>query len=420
MKLFQQLGNEIERLWLEQNYKEEIFPALAADALRRNGLPSKLSAWDVLEWTVKEKDLPRQRDVQGRFGDPPITIFSAPRFHIDVYFWFNGTTATHQHGFCGAFQVLLGSSIHSWYEFELREAVNAFCEIGDINLKVCEILELGDVQEIRSGRRYIHSLFHLDQPSATIVVRTDRSPLELPQFSYHKPSLAIDPFFEQDETTKKLQAMSALVHAKREEADSLISDWLAQSDFQTSFHILSQLRSLLRSDQMGQMFRPELAMARFEQFLNLVVNRHANKGEVLKPVFARMDMLDEIVQRRGYVTDPEHRFFMALLLNVDGRERIFDLIRHRFPDTDPREKVLDWVFDLSQIRVLGHETSNALGIPGFAEPDIFALEHLLKGKTNSEIEQQFAVEYAGTDVEVVVEAVNRLRRAVIFRPLLSS
>ena len=222
MELFQQLGAEIERLWLAQNYNEELLPAIAKDALKRADLPSKLSAWDVVEWSLKQAELPRQRDVHAGFGDPPITIYSGPRFHIDVYFWFDGTTAIHQHGFCGAFQVLMGSSIHSWYEWRRREVVNTFAEIGEMSLKVCEILEAGDVQEIWAGKPYIHSLFHLDQPSATIVVRTDRSPLHLPQFSYFKPSLAIDPFFEQETSIKKGQIASALIRAGRADADSQI------------------------------------------------------------------------------------------------------------------------------------------------------------------------------------------------------
>ena len=62
MQLFQQLGAEIEKLWLAQNYNEELLPAIAKDALKRADLPSKLSAWDVVEWSLKQKELPRQRD----------------------------------------------------------------------------------------------------------------------------------------------------------------------------------------------------------------------------------------------------------------------------------------------------------------------------------------------------------------------
>jgi len=401
MELFNQLGAEIEALWLEKNYNEDHLPAIAADALRRADLPSKLTAWDAVEWALGQGELPRQRDLAGNFGDPPITIFSGPRFHIDIYFWFHGTTAIHQHGFCGAFQVLLGSSIHSWYEWICREQINTFCEIGELNLKVCEILERGAVQEIWAGKSYIHSLFHLDQPSATIVVRTDRSPLHLPQFSYHKPSLAIDPFFEQETITKKQQIIAALIRAKRPDADEMIDVMLAESDLQTSFNILSNLRNLLRSDQFGEMFKLDAPRSRFEHFLSIVAKRHGTPGQELTAVFAHFDMLDEIVGRRNYVTDSEHRFFMALLLNVDGRERILQLISQRFPDGDPVEKILDWVFDLAQTRVLGLETSNALGIPEFGDAEMSALEHVLRGT-----------------VQADDEATTKIRNAVIFRPLL--
>ncbi len=414
MELFDQLGAEIESLWLEKNYNEELLPAVAKDTLKRADLPSKLSAWDVVEWSLKQTDLPRQRDPRGNFGDPPITVFSGPRFHIDIYFWFEGTTGIHQHGFCGAFQVLLGSSIHSWYEWDRHEVVNTFAETGEMRLKTCEILEVGDVQEIWAGNQYIHALFHLDQPSATIVVRTDRSPLHLPQFEYHKPSLALDPFFEQETATKKLQIVSALIRAKRPDADSQIIDLLNRSDLQTSVSILSQLRGLLRSNHMSQLFKLEGPEARFEAFLDVVRERHGALGDTLAAVFDHRDRLDDILNRRDFVTNPEHRFFMALLLNVDERTRILGLVKHRFPDMDPVEKVLDWVFDLAETRVVGVETPNALGIPDFGDPEMFVLENMLHGKTDEEIRQAFSAENPGAEIG---EAIAKIRDAVIFRPL---
>ena len=65
-----------------------------------------------------------------------------------------------------------------------------------------------------------------------------------------------------------------------------------------------------------------------------------------------MDRLEEILRLRSFVTNAEHRFFLALLLNVEGRENIFPLIKQRYPDADPVEKVLDWVFELSETRVM--------------------------------------------------------------------
>lgn len=416
MELFNKLGSEIETLWLEKNYNESELPTIAVGALKRADLPSKLTAWDVVEWALKQRELPPQRDLHGNFADPPITIFSGPRFHIDLYFWFEGTTAIHQHGFCGAFQVLLGSSIHSWYEFETHEVVNTFAEIGEMTLKVCELLEVGAVQEIAAGKQYIHSLFHLEMPSATIVVRTDRSPLHLPQFSYEKPNLAIDPFFEQPTTTKKLQILSAAFRAKHPGADRMATELLESADLQTSFVILSRLRHLVGANHLEQLFKIEGSVSRFQQFLDMVERRHGENGAIFKPIFDRMAAIDEIVNRRSFVTDPEHRFFMALLMNVDDRSRIFDLIKQRFPGAEPVEKILDWVFDLADTRVVGVETSNALGIPNFGDAEMFVLENMLYGKADGEILSAFSAENGGADAS---EAIAKIRKAAIFRPLVS-
>ncbi len=162
-----------------------------------------------------------------------------------------------------------GSSIHSWYEFERREAVNAFTEIGDIKLKLCELLQVGDVQEIWAGRQYIHGLFHLDMPSATIVVRTHKSPMFLPQYSYHKPFLAIDPFFEEPNTMKKLQSITALIRTEHPDTDKFIVDLLEKSDFQSTYVILSTLRGYLQKGQIGHYFNPGAAQNQFDALLEI-------------------------------------------------------------------------------------------------------------------------------------------------------
>lgn len=420
MELFNKLGAEIEILWREKNYDEAVFPELAANALKSANLPAQVSAWDVIEWTMTETVLPEQKDLSGNFGDPPITIYNSPRFHVDVYFWLEGTTAIHQHAFCGAFQVLLGSSIHSWYEFDRNEAINTFTELGNINLKLCELLSVGDVQPINAGKQYIHGLFHLEQPSATIVVRTHKSPMFLPQFSYYKPHLAIDPFFEEANTTKKMQCMTALIRSKHPRTDEFITDWLKVSDFQTTFQILSTLRSYLRSNQIDQLFNLSAPQNRFESFMEIVRERHGERANVFPQVFAHLEKQDEIVRRRGYVTESEHRFFLALLLNVEGRERIFSLVKERFPDKEPLDKVLDWTFDLAQTRVLGENIPNALGIADFDDTDLFILENLLQDKATDEIQTLLETEYGSEKLENFPERLEKLQKAVIFQPLLKN
>ncbi len=415
MQLFDKLGDEIELQWRDANYDELKLPAIAKAKLTEHDLPSKLTPWEILEWAMAMPELPPQADPNSNFGDPPITVYSGTRFHIDVYFWFTGTTAIHQHAFSGAFQVLTGSSIHSWYEFFADDYVNVFMEYGRMELKLCEILDVGAVQEINAGRGYIHSLFHLDDPSVTIVVRTRKSPMFLPQYSYHKPHLALDPFYAQDSMTKKVQSMAAMLKAKRPNADEKIGEMLANSDIQQTFHLLQNLRSMLRSDKVKQMFNVENFDQRFDALFAISKARHGARAERLLDVFEYQDKVVSIVNRRDYVTDPALRFFLAVLLNVDGRENIYKLIKQRYPDADPQDKVLDWTFDLANTRVMGVDPPNALGIEGFGDIDIVIFEDMLNGKDPAAIGESLGSQ--GATIADLDHRITRILQSQLLRPL---
>jgi hypothetical protein len=413
MELFTKLGDDVERAWRDANYDELQLPGIAKHKLIEHDLPSKLTPWDVLEWAMMRPELPPQADPGANFGDPPITVYSGARFYIDVYFWFMGTTATHQHAFSGAFQVFAGSSIHSWYEFAEDDHVNVYMKYGRLDLKVCELLEVGDVQEIIAGKEYIHSLFHLDDPSVTIVIRSNKSPMFLPQYSYHKPHVAVDPFFVQHSMTRKIQSTAALLKAKRLDADDKIIEMLGELDIHQTYHILSSLRPMLRSDKVRKLFGIENFDQRFDKIFEAATARHGERAERLLDVFERQDKLSFIVERRSFVTNPELRFFLAVILNVDGRDNIFKLIRQRFPENDPIEKVLDWTFDLANTRVMGVEPPNALGIENFGDVDIVIFEEMLNGNGTEEIGSSLTAQ--GASVEDLESRIAAIRKS----PLLS-
>src|SRR5688500_10595300 len=217
MQQFQELGELIEERWRAENYSEQLFPEIAAQALAEADLPSKVDPWDIIRWVHTSSTLPEQKDVPGRFGNPPITLFSGPRFYIDVYYWLDGTTSIHQHAFCGAFQVLLGSSIHSHYDFRADRILNEHFSVGELSLKNVQLLKFGDIKKILPGPQYIHSLFHLDRPSATITVRTEHTPSASVQYDYRKPNFAVNPFFRSVSTTKKLQTLGLLLGMKHKD-----------------------------------------------------------------------------------------------------------------------------------------------------------------------------------------------------------
>ena len=79
---------------------------------------------------------------------------------------------------------------------------------------------------------------------------------------------------------------------------------------------------------------------------------------------------------------------MALLLNIWGREQILKLVRQRFTTESPAEKVLNWIEELSQIRVLGMTESNALGIDAFDDLHLLVTECLMRRKSLAQTQRK--------------------------------
>ena len=387
MQQFQELGELIETRWRKENYSEQLFPEICAQALAESDLPARVDPWDIVRWVQTSLTLPDQKDVEGRFGDPPITLFAGSRFYIDVYFWLDGTTSIHQHAFCGAFQVLLGSSIHSHYDFEEHRVISEHFSVGELSLRKVQLLKLGDIKEIRPGRQYIHSLFHLDRPSATITIRTEHTPSAAVQYDYRKPYFAVNPFYKNILTAKKVQTIGLLLGMNHKEVDSYIWDVVASSDFHTAYFVLLQAAPL-RNRSVDELFDMSIGKERFQAILDRARSTHGHLVDLILPVLEEQDRQQNIIQRRNSITGEEHRFFLALLLNVTSREQVLKLVTQRFPETDPVEKILDWVEELSHIRVLGSKDTNALGIEGFDDNYLIILEGLLQGLPDEKIKEQ--------------------------------
>ncbi|HKO96944.1 MAG TPA: hypothetical protein VJU86_08130 [Pyrinomonadaceae bacterium] len=379
MKEFQVLGELIEKRWRQANYSEQLFPEIAEQALKESNLPERVDPWDVVRWVLNATALPDQKDAEANFGNPPITLFVGPRFFVDLYFWLDGTTSIHQHAFTGAFQVMLGSSIHSRYSFSEKQTVSEHFSVGELQLEEVQLLQKNSIRQIRAGRNFIHSLFHLDRPSATITVRTEHTPSSAVQYDYRKPYFAANPFFRDQVMNKKLQTVGLLLGMKHKDTDELLGDLITTSDFQTSYMVLERVFHFLRGNPMNSLFGLSTGDDRFAALMEKARSVHGELVNLIPRVLEEQVRQHDIAQRRGSITGEEHRFFLALLLNVSSREKILDLVKQRFPETDPVEKILDWVEELSQTRVLGSSEPNALGIEGFSDDHVIVLENLLRG-----------------------------------------
>lgn len=424
MEIFQHLGLLVENLWRAKNYSEEAFPEIAAAALAEMELPKGgVTPWDIIRWVHTESQLPRQPDIDALFGNPPLTLYCGSRFFVDIYFWLDGTTDIHQHGFAGAFQVLVGSSIHSQYSFQQEQIINEHFHLGRLILNDVELLSEGDIRQIIPGREHIHSLFHLDRPSCTITVRTFMIPSAQPQYSYRKPYIAIDPFYKDQSLVRKLQTVSMLLNLQPPGHDELIHDLISMSDFQTTFLILQNASQMLRSTQIEQFFQLSTSHDRFGNLLAQARQRHGQLTDYLLPVLAESQRQDDIVRRRQFITSNEHRFFLALLLNVPSARKILELVKGRFPENNPLDKVLDWVMELANTKLWGSAEANVLGLKDFDDDHLFVLECLIEQLSSQQIKDKLSSNYPedyAAKLQDRFEAIAAaLRNSIPFRAMLA-
>ena len=96
-------------------------------------------------------------------------------------------------------------------------------------------------------------------------------------------------------------------------------------------------------------------------------DKHGRLAEFVSPTLDEIIRRDMLAALRSSVIDVEHRFFLALLLNVPMRDDILNLISQRFHDT-PIDTLMRWVEELAETSdsgtsILDAEFPNELAIP---------------------------------------------------------
>jgi hypothetical protein len=368
---FQDLGRRVRARWSEANFSQERFPQIAVEALEEK-LPSKhVDLGKLISEFLRSDDQPLQTG--SGFGQPELVVYEDPRFYIQALFWLEGTTQIHQHEFDGAFHVMAGSSIHSEFAFEKMRPVTAHFRLGNLRLLNTELLETGRVVPIVAGSAHIHSLFHLDTPSLTIVVRTQTAPGTGPQFTYLPPHVAVDPFHSDTLASRRLQLLDVMERTEDPGYGDAVVELASTLDFERGFFVLQNCLDGLR------------ACGRWEDAWDAFRKKHGRLAAGVDSTLEEIVWRDRVVGLRSRVTDVEHRYFLALLLNVLGKEKLLDLIRRRYSGK-PGETVMRWAEELTESSdegtwVLDAEFPDNLAVPEDEQPVVFltALQYFVCG-----------------------------------------
>lgn len=340
MDAISELGDTVARRWREQNHDESAFTAIAAEALGESELLARHSGADLVDYALRSTRLPLQ--YSSRFGQPPLVLYRGHEFYIEALFWLDSTTSIHQHAFSGAFAVLEGSSVHARYGFAQDERVTSRVLLGDVQFRDCEVLERGAVRAIDAGNRFIHALFHLERPSVSLVVRTYFESDRTPQYNYFRPGVALDPFYEPEPMMTQLRLLDSTREAHGTDAFLRAArTLLEQADYWLAYRTLLLAWETLHGGDACH----DLARA--------ARTRLGERIDRLPPVFAERGRQTKIIRLRKTVHDADHRYLLALLLNVPDRGQIDRLIRARYGDVDAGPLIARWISEMSSQPKLG-------------------------------------------------------------------
>jgi hypothetical protein len=369
MEFFQRLGSLVDRLWKERNYREKDFTEIASLGLSELPPDQYVTFWDVVKWALTCERLPTQADLSATFGQPPVTVYVGRDFRIEVLFWVQGIPAIHHHSFSGAFHVMHGSSLQSLWEFELTEQMAMRLALGRVSLKKAELLRKGDSRPILAGKQMIHSTFHLDKPSATVVVRTTAELNMLPQYSYLPPTIAYAQDNEVASVKRRTQLLRMLLlSGKYAEYSDIAHHVLGTEDAYSVFAFLLSTFEMIDDE---------------DERHNLLVRcrlKHAHLVDALEPALLQLERTHRIITIRERASNSDLQFFLAILLNVPERASMLSLITQRYQSRDPVRAIVTWVHELSDQGLLGVR---------FSDPWLLMLNCLLRGLSAQEIHKAF-------------------------------
>lgn len=383
MRPLHELGDDIERTWADAGHDPAAFAAIAADALTGARLHERVALDDVLAWLADGPALPPQ-NLPSRFGEPPLTVYSTGRWAIDLLFWVEGRTTVHAHDFAGAFAVLAGSSVQRRYAFAPRDPERGPLRLGDLRLTDIALLGRGAVEPITAGDGLIHSVFHLDRPTVSVVARTDGGLGLAPQYDYWAPGVAVDPEHADPLALRQQQTLTMLLRAGHPAAPGFAARLMAGADPHATFRLLDLVLDSARADEL---LPPLLAAAR---------GRHGDDADALLAAVREARWEHSLCERRRGFDDPDLRFLLGALVTAPCRGDVLSLLGARWPGRDPEAVLRALVGAL-----VGAGTSRGTDAH-FADACVLVTARLMEGRPMAAVVAELAASGPGSVIAPLV------------------
>lgn len=328
------LAQEIDNKYKEASYKIDCFADIAFKCMTEATITYDLKSQDIVKHQLE--NLTALTYNRENFSDFPIIIFENKHFVIQALHWYNASSSIHEHGFSGAFKVLKGSSIETLYKFSHASRLDDSAEVGKLQRTKINHLKEGSVRKIKGGNAYIHSLFHIESPSITLIARTHMSYRFIPQKSYYAPSLASN-YFEKIYETQKLTAILLADNGR------LVTLATEEMNYLTSKLNANQLIELLLN-------YGDIQDVKLTDSLKRVYG-HKNTDLILQTI--KLERIKrQLMMWRSALSDAKSRLVLASIINSTTRQDIYQLLELISPEESPIRLVSKTIVNLLEKKLI--------------------------------------------------------------------
>lgn len=395
-----ELGSTIERRWKSKDYTPQIFPKLASDCLKEH-LANETINFDRLFSELKTiKSLPKQFDLPGKFGNPPLTLFrdKQNQFIIDLLFWLKPEIAIHDHRFSGAFAVVKGNSLHCQYFFKSKEQPSKKLHIGDLKLGPVKYLKTGEVMAVPAGRSFIHCVWHLNFPTVSLIARTITDERIDFQYEYYSPHIAHSSKDPSELVVRKLQLEKYLREIKYNLTEDFVSDSILKGDPSVAFTFLRNFYFNTHNQDL------------LNKYIKKLLQQHGSWVKMMEEALLKQDVAHRI--KWEIVRNPSHRLLLSLLVTFKERKPIANFIKETYPQKSFEEVVPEWLEDISK------QGAFLFKIPKESYPII---KTMLKGlspeETKRKLEESLSKEFLKENKIEIQKLCKQLKEFDLLKPL---
>lgn len=318
------ITQRIESAWRQKAYAMNAFENITYDVLADYDL-SAFYSYDQAFTLVMDPSLSAMQ-TPSEFSELNLKVFDNGKFFVEILHWFDRDTAIHDHNFSGVLAQLHGKSLNLSYSFREMEQDGDDLVFGELSLATVEILKPGVLRRIPLGRSDAHAVYHLDEPTISLIVRTHGLPEYSPQLNYFIPNLRANYDRVDNSLQKKIRSILLAHRVDPEMCKRWFSELLASQSLGANLWTLFKLSAIAFSPTYLPILQQYLSSNEAE----------TSKRETVVKAAAHMRAQNHLMNTlKSKLSDSEDLLALSLIATSGSRNdllRALELLKSMNPD----------------------------------------------------------------------------------------